>query len=274
MRIFIRHETHYSYSSQARSIHQIIKLTPRSHEGQHVYNWRVDFSADARIRKSEDAWGNLTHSIFIESLQDSLKIAVQGELETDDTHGIVRGAIERFPPDIYLRSTDLTAPSPGICDFARDTMLGHASRLDGLHAMMAALNRHIAFDTEPTHVATTAREAFAMRKGVCQDISHIFIAAARHCGIPARYVSGYFRRGDGVHMQEAGHAWAECHVDGIGWIGFDPANGICVTDAHVRIAIGLDYLGAAPIRGTRVGGGQEMLKVELRVADHAPNRQQ
>ena len=102
------------------------------------------------------------------------------------------------------------------------------------------------FDTDPTHVATTAAEAFALRRGVCQDLTHIFIAAARTLGIPARYVGGHFHRADGVTAQEAGHAWAEVHVENLGWVGFDPTNGICATEAHVRVAVGLDYLGAAP----------------------------
>ena len=105
--------------------------------------------------------------------------------------------------------------------------------------------------------ATTAAEAFALKRGVCQDLTHVFIAAARHLGVPARYVGGYFHRADGVTQQDAGHAWAEAHVPALGWVAFDPANGICATDAHVRVAVGLDYLGAAPVRGARRGGGNE-----------------
>src|SRR5262249_60583923 len=97
--------------------------------------------------------------------------------------------------------------------------------------------------------------AFALKRGVCQDLTHIFIAAARAIGFPARYVSGYLHRADGVVHQEAGHAWAEAHVSGLGWVAFDPANGICATDAHIRVAAGLDYLGAAPVRGTRFDCG-------------------
>jgi transglutaminase-like putative cysteine protease len=134
-----------------------------------------------------------------------------------------------------------------------------------LHALLTALNREIAFDTDPTHAATTAAEAFSLRRGVCQDITHIFVAAARALGVPARYVGGHFRRADGVTAQDAGHAWAEAYVENLGWIGFDPTNGICITDAHVRVAVGLDYLGAAPVRGTRFGGGGETLTVAVRV---------
>ena len=126
-----------------------------------------------------------------------------------------------------------------------------------LHALLGRIHGEMTFDTDPTHTATTAAEAFALKRGVCQDLTHIFIAAARHLGVPARYVGGYFHRADGVTQQDAGHAWAEAHVPALGWVAFDPANGICATDAHVRVAVGLDYLGAAPVRGARRGGGTE-----------------
>ena len=75
-----------------------------------------------------------------------------------------------------------------------------------------------------------------------------------------------FYRDDGVAAQDAGHAWAEAYVEQLGWVGFDPANKLCATDAHVRVAMGLDYLGAAPVRGTRYGGSGETLTVAVQVA--------
>jgi transglutaminase-like putative cysteine protease len=104
-------------------------------------------------------------------------------------------------------------------------------------------------------------------------LAHVFIAAARVVGIPCRYVSGHLLRSDGANEQEAGHAWAEAHVSGLGWVGFDPANGICPTEAHVRVGIGLDYLGAAPVRGTQIGGSEEKLAVAIQV-DRAGSQQQ
>jgi transglutaminase-like putative cysteine protease len=169
------------------------------------------------------------------------------------------------PEAVFLRDTALTSPDAAICEFAEDTASGAGTELDTLHRLLVGIHGQVAFDVAPTNVGTTAAEAFALRRGVCQDLTHIFIASARHLGIPARYVSGYFHRADGVVEQEAAHAWAEARVPGLGWVGFDPANGISPTDAHVRIAIGLDYLGAAPIRGSRRGGGDEALDVTLRV---------
>jgi transglutaminase-like putative cysteine protease len=121
------------------------------------------------------------------------------------------------------------------------------------------------FDVESTDPTTTALQAFKLRRGVCQDYAHIFIGCARSAGIPARYVSGHLLRADGMVAQEAGHAWAEAYVQNLGWVGFDATNAICTTDAHVRVAIGLDYLGAAPVRGTRYGGGLETLSVAVTV---------
>ena len=88
----------------------------------------------------------------------------------------------------------------------------------------------MAFDDTPTQATTTAAEAFALKRGVCQDLTHIFIAAARSIAIPARYIGGHFHRADGVTEQEAGHAWAEAFVPDLGWVAFDAANGICATE--------------------------------------------
>ncbi len=100
---------------------------------------------------------------------------------------------------------------------------------------------------------------------MCQDYAHIFSACARSGLVPARFVSGHFLRSDGMVHQAAGHAWAEAFVPDLGWVGFDPANGISTTDAQARVAIGIDYLGAAPVRGTRYGGGMETLTVAVKV---------
>ena len=141
-----------------------------------------------------------------------------------------------------------------------------------LHALMMQINEHMTFDEDPTNSGTSAVEAFGLKRGVCQDYAHIFIACARSGGVPARFVAGHFLRSDGMVHQQAGHAWAEAFVPDLGWVGFDPANGICTTDAHARVAIGLDYLGAAPVRGTRYGGGMETLTVAVKV-EQAGGRQ-
>jgi transglutaminase-like putative cysteine protease len=268
MRIRISHATSYAYDTPPTGVTQLLRLTPRNHEGQYVVDWRIDLSVDCQLHQHEDAFGNITHAFTAEGPFRDLSVAVDGVVDTQDMHGLVQGAIERFPPALFLRETALTQPDAAIVEFAAATRGAAGAGGDTLallHTLLNELNREITFDTSPTQTATTAAESFALRRGVCQDLTHIFIAAARELGIPARYVGGHFHRADGVTAQEAGHAWAEAYVENLGWVGFDPTNGLSTTDAHVRVAMGLDYLGASPVRGTRYGGGGETLKVSVQV---------
>ena len=274
MRIRISHLTNYRYETPATSVIQMLRLTPRNHDGQYLTRWRIDVSTDCRLDQHEDAFGNITHAFTAEGPLGELTILVEGEVETRDTQGVMRGTVERFPPSLYLRETALTSPDADIAGFAaasRDAVGGDVLKL--LHGMLERLHDDMTYDTDPTHSATSAAEAFALKRGVCQDFTHVFIAASRSLGVPARYVGGYFHREDGVREQDAGHAWAEAFVPELGWVAFDPANGICATDAYVRVAVGLDHLGAAPLRGTRYGGAGEVLSVKVRVAQAAQQTQ-
>lgn len=266
MRIRVIHRTAYRYDTPATGVIQMLRLTPRNHDGQYVVNWHIDVSADCRLDQHEDAFGNICHAFTAEGPLNELAVSVEGEVETRNTNGIVTGAIERFPPSLFLRETSLTAADDAITNFAATAQAdAGGDSLKLLHLVLGRLYGDITFDPDPTHAATTAPEAFALKRGVCQDLTHIFLAAARSVGIPARYISGHFHRNDGVIDQDAGHAWAEAFVPELGWIAFDAANGICATDAHVRVAVGLDYLGAAPVRGTRYGGSGETLSVNVHV---------
>ena len=274
MRIRIQHETLYQYEQPAAGLIQTLRLSPRNHDGQYVIDWRVEVSEDCRLTEHEDAFGNITHTFTVDGPVAELRVLVQGEVDTQDTNGVVRNAIERFPASLYLRETSLTKADDSITAFAHEKLsTAGTDELNLLHVLLSSIKEEIIYDTDPTHATTTAAEAFALRRGVCQDLAHIFIAVARCLKIPARYVGGYFHRSDGVVDQEAGHAWAEAFVPALGWVAFDPANGVCATDAHVRVAVGLDYLGAAPVRGTRYGGGAEQLTVAVQVNQAARQTQ-
>jgi len=274
MRLRIWHLTNYHYDTPATSVIQMLRLTPRNHDSQYVAHWRIDVSTDCWLHQHEDAFGNITHAFTADGSFLELTVIVEGEIETRDTQGIMHGTLERFPPSLYLRETALTRTDTNIAGFAASCREESGDdALNVLHLILERLHAGMAYDTDPTHSATTAAEAFTLKRGVCQDLTHVFIAAARNLGIPARYIGGYFCRGDGINEQEAGHAWAEAFVPELGWVAFDAANGICGTDAHVRVAVGLDYLGAAPLRGARHGGRGEELSVKVRVAQAAAQTQ-
>jgi transglutaminase-like putative cysteine protease len=266
MRLRISHRTIYRYDPPASGLIQVLRLTPGNHDGQYIAGWQIDVSTDSHLSQRQDAFGNITHHFTVDTSLSELVVHVEGQIETQDTGGILRGTIEHFPPSLYLRATPLTQADDAMADFAKTIagrMQGHV--LDTLHALMQELHAHVTFDTDPTHTGTFAHEAFALGRGVCQDYAHIFIGCARAAGIPARFAAGHFLRADGIVHQDAGHAWAEAYVPDLGWVGFDAANHICVNEAHARVAIGLDYLGAAPVRGARFGGGTETLAVAVKV---------
>jgi transglutaminase-like putative cysteine protease len=272
MRLRISHSTTYRYEPAATGVTQILRMTPGSHDGQYVAEWQIDVSTDSRLHMRQDAFGNVTHVLTEGAIAD-LTITVEGLIETHDTGGVLRGSDERFPQSLFLRPTALTGVNPAMEAFSRELRSESEKDVLGfLHALMLQINDHMTFDEDPTNSGTSAVEAFGLKRGVCQDYAHIFIACARSVGIPSRFISGHFLRSDGLINQQAGHAWAEAFVPDLGWVAFDPANAICTTDAHARVAIGLDYLGAAPVRGTRYGGGSETLTVAVKV-DQAGGRQ-
>jgi transglutaminase-like putative cysteine protease len=264
MRLSISHKTTYHYEPPATRVIQILRLTPRNYDGQYVASWRIDVSADCRLDQHEDAFGNITHAFAADGPLSELSLLVEGEVETRDAQGVVRDAVERFPPSLFLRETALTACDADIAAFAAEVGKTDGSDpLKALHRLLERLHGEMERDADPTYVATTSSEAFARKHGIVQDFAHVFITASRSLGIPARYVGGYFCGED--ETQNAGHAWAEAFVPDLGWVAFDPAIGICATDAHARVAVGLDHLGAAPVRGMRYGGGSETLAVDIHV---------
>lgn len=274
MRIRIDHETRYFYDAPVRGVSQVLRLTPQPHDAQHILSWRVDVDVDGRLRRSEDAFGNAILLLSADGPLEEMTLHVSGEVETQDTVGVLSGLAERLPADVFRRETPLTQADTAMIAFAREAVAGVDEPIARLHALLAAIHDAVAFETRSTVASTSAIQAFAQKRGVCQDLAHIFIACARSLGAPARYVSGHLARADGVIEQEASHAWAEALAPGLGWVGFDVANCISPGERHVRVACGFDYLSAAPVRGVRLGGGTERLSVRLAVAPMGQSQSQ
>ena len=266
MRLRISHRNVYHYDPPAAGVIQVLRLTPRNHEGQYVVRWRIDVSADARLAAHEDAFGNLTHVFSADGPLSELFVEVDGEVETQNTNGVVRGSVERFTPSLFLRDTALTQADAAIRSFAQDARnAAGGDVLAQLHALLDRLYEEMAHITDEADGAANATEAFARKRGLPRDLSHIFIGAAHSLGIPARYVAGYYGADDTAPAPATGHAWAEAAVPDLGWVAFDPAHGLCPSDQHVRVAIGLDSLGASPVRGMRYGPGTETLEIAIKV---------
>lgn len=264
MRLTIEHTTRYRYDVAPRTVIEVLRLTPISTATQTVRKWRLDVSGDAILRRGEDAFGNVTHSFTATEPGDALTIVATGVVETEVTDGIVFGTRERLPVGVFLRPTPLSEPDDAIRDLAfaaRKSCDG--SPLDLAHKLNLSVHGAVRYEGGATDVATPAAHALAAGAGVCQDLAHVLVAAARAQKVPARYISGY--RYDGTRDRDAHdpHAWVELFVDGIGWVTFDPSVGASATNAYVRLAVGLDYLSASPVRGSITGGAGETLSVSV-----------
>lgn len=273
MRLRVRHETRYSYTEPIEHASQLVRLTPGEHEGQRVLSWRVHEIGRGALPASDDGFGAVVHMLSLNRRHQGATIVAEGEVETRETHGVVRGALERFPPTFFLRATPATAADQALIEFARP-FAREADSVERMHALMAGIRERVEYLTGATSVETTAAQAFTHGFGVCQDHAQIFIACARALGLPARYVSGYLWRPEADDAEGASHGWAETHVEQLGWVGFDPANLVCPTEAYIRIAIGLDYRDAAPIRGIWRGVADETLAVSVDVQQVQTQTQQ
>ncbi|MCX7340167.1 MAG: transglutaminase family protein [Hyphomicrobiales bacterium] len=265
MRIKISHETSFAYDQPLRSLLQVLRVMPRDHEGQVIVSWRIDASVDGRLRSIEDAFGNRVHHFQADGPFDGYTLRVHGVVETLDMTGFVRGAAEPLPLDVYRRDTGLTQPDETMQLLARKLVRSSGNTLEQLHGLMDTIHSDMKLEDGLPEGQRRACDAFAARKGTTRDLAHIFCGCAHAMGNPARFVEGYVAGDAPAGKNALRHAWAEAWVKGYGWIGFDPSVNLCPTEAHIRVAVGLDQADTTPIRLSRVGGGGEKTSATLTV---------
>lgn len=262
----VLHRTTYGFTHPLTNAIQLLRLTPTSCLTQTVLDWRIDVDCDARLRETRDGYGNCVHMLYVDDPVQEIVITATGRVITEDRAGVVEGLPNDLPHEVFLRPTPLTNPEGALIALADEVRKSGDQPLAMLHALNSAVYEQMTFEAGATEAQTPAAASYEARRGVCQDFAHIFIATARLCGIPARYISGHLFRRDVSAPQEAGHAWAEAWLPDLGWVAFDPAHGICADDSYIRIAAGLDYSEVAPIAGNRRGGGTESMSVEVIVS--------
>lgn len=265
MILSVLHITTYRYEEPARGVVQSHRLTPSAFDGQHLRNWQVEVEGGTEGGAFRDGAGDWIRSWSIHGPVSEIAVKVTGEVETLDLAGVLRGHRETVPPEAYLRETAATRADAALTELGQVATSGAADALDASHRLSAAVAGAIAYRPGSTHAHTTAAEALGKGEGVCQDHAHALIAAARAQAIPARYVSGYLMAGPEGSPHEAAHAWAELHVPGLGWVGFDPANECCPDERFIRLGSGYDARDAAPIRGIARGPGTESLDVTVAI---------
>lgn len=270
MQLHIRHETHYVYESSVSYSIQALKLTPRAEPGQRVLNWKV--SAPGERIEQVDPYGNVTHIVTVEFPHRELRIVVEGTAEIGQGASAVIDEPAGLSPMAFLSPTGLTRPDTALRDLADHYLGRHPPTRHSLLDLVRGICHRVAYEPGTTDVTHSAAEVLELGSGVCQDQAHVLIACCRAAGIPARYVSGYFYAGDAGGV--ASHAWADVWLGpDEGWCSLDVTHAEQAGGRHCRLAVGRDYLDAAPVRGVRRGGGHESMAVAVRVCSGQAQQQ-
>jgi len=263
MKLKISHTTRYTYDAPVLYGLQKVRLTPQTDAHQTVLDWGLTITGGTRELGCEDQYQNQCTLVQAESGATMVELTVAGHVETHSSDGIYGMVYGVAPLWHFQQSTPRTTAGKGIAKLAR-MITDPAGKLDELHALSDAILTAVPYAQSTTTVTTTAEDALRVGSGVCQDHAQIFIAALRHAGLPARYVSGYLMMDDRID-QDASHAWAEAHINGLGWVAFDVSNGISPDERYVRVATGRDSTDAAPVSGMRMGSARETMFVSLQI---------
>ena len=270
MKLVIDHLTRYGYDEEVKFSTQYLRLTPQSSGRQTVSSWTLTLPDGSAITTT-DAWGNVLHVLTLDNPHKEIAIRASGVVDiAEDEEENQSLEAELLSPLVFLRSTPLTRADEQIREFALRLYRGDEPE-ESLNQLMSELRLRMPYTPGSTQVQDCAADAFARAKGVCQDHTHVFLACCRALEIPARYVSGYVYSDNAQHV--AMHAWAEVWLNGR-WKSFDITNNTRHLNQHLRLATGLDYLDACPVRGTRLGGGGEIMLTNAEVREHSQQAQQ
>ena len=265
MQLRILHRTAYRYDELVKYSAQALRLTPRREGRQRVLAWSM--RAPGRRTQQVDAHGNVTHLLTVEDPHKEIEIVVTGDVEVGG-EGEVLPHEGPLSPLAYLFATPLTVADEAIGTLSRDYLGGTEPLRERLYALASAVGERVRYQKGATSVEDSAAVVLARGEGVCQDQAHVFISCCRAAGIPVRYVSGYLYSGDGRNGgTAASHAWVDTWIpESKAWLGIDVTHREPTGVQHCRLAVGRDYLDAAPVRGVRRGGGREKMDVDVMVS--------
>jgi transglutaminase-like putative cysteine protease len=274
MYLTIRHDTSYRYEATVHYSIQQLRLTPASGAAQVVRRWSID--APGKLDATFDAYGNVLHTLVINKPHSEIRLQVSGEVDTIAlVDGLLRDAVGPIPLEHFTCATRLTEADAAVRELAASvpSLASSASLIE----LSEQIVQRVKYRPGITEVTSTAAQALALGNGVCQDHAHLMLACCRARGIPARYVSGYIEPGDLSAMEAsavaphgASHAWVDVWLDGKGWISIDVTHAAFASEIYCRLAVARDYEAAAPVRGRRIGGLEEQLKVSVTVSTQLP----
>jgi transglutaminase-like putative cysteine protease len=281
MRYRATHTTSYTYQAVVSQCQSEVRLTPRALPWQTLVESRIQTTPEpVSVERHKDYFGNeVTSFTIVEShdrfttIASSLVDVAERQLSSaagppweevrDDlaAHAWPE-VLEAFE---FTLASPFVATDPVLADYARGSFTAGRGIADATKDLTHRIHTDFRYEPKATGIDTPVLEAFAARRGVCQDFSHVMIGSLRSLGLAARYVSGYLRSGAKYLGAEASHAWVSVFVPGSGWFDFDPTNDVRPGTGHITLAWGRDYGDVAPVKGIALGGGSQVVEVEVRV---------
>lgn len=285
----VKHETLYQYSAEVVHAHHLLHLVPRPMEHQAYSAQSIHISPEPAERLDAlDAFGNPVQRLELNRPHQQLSVASEMKVEVRERHA---GAIQskswertrnqllyfgRPPSDEHLEALRYRVESPYVrvkqafTEYASECFPAGRPLLEAAHALMMKLHREMKYTPGGTEISTPLLQVLKEKRGVCQDYAHLMIACLRARSLAARYVSGYLRtapRADAPQLvgADASHAWVSVFCPPVGWVDFDPTNGVRAGLDHIAVAWGRDFGDVSPLRGVILGGGSHTLTVRVSV---------
>jgi transglutaminase-like putative cysteine protease len=258
MWLTVEHTTTFSYEEPITEAYTELRLKPVHRDGQRCSSFVLTTEPrGTTVEEYVDRFGNSVHHFDVLEAHERLAVTTRSEVWTvpEFVDAGVLSPLDRW---------DLLGPSRYVPTDDRLGELG-AAATDAI-GLMHAVRTEMTYERGTTNVHTTAAEALADGRGVCQDFAHVMIGACRARGLPARYVSGYLYEPANGGAGES-HAWVDVHVGDAGWLSLDPTHDTTQSERHVRVAVGRDYADVPPSRGVYKGNADETLEVAVSIRE-------
>ncbi len=287
MKYRVRHRTEYLYATPADACHNVLRLTPRTFDGQTCLEHRLEVDpAPTTLHDYPDYFGNQVRSFAIYAPHAQLTIASESLVEVARTEAAALDDSEPWEEAArLLRTTNDAAtvdaleyifdsPYIRVSERLREMAASHfedkAPILSAAFALTRMIYEEFQFDSTATTIDTSTEDVLDRRRGVCQDFAHLQIGCLRSLGLACRYVSGYLRTDPApgharLEGADASHAWVSVYSPRQGWVDFDPTNGCLADERHITIGWGRDFHDISPVKGVVLGGGKSQLQVAVDV---------
>jgi transglutaminase-like putative cysteine protease len=280
MRYLATHTTRYRYEAPVSQCHSEVRLTPRSLPWQTVFESTIRTVPDPAWNDArKDYFGNEVHAFSILESHDEFTTVATSLVQVDAREAPAPGvtweeardaiAGHASPPLLeafeFVFDSPLVGVAPALAGYAAPSFEQKRPLAEAVQDLSHRIHTEFAYAPNTTSIETPLLDTLRRKRGVCQDFSHVMIGALRSMGLAARYVSGYLRSGANYQGAEASHAWVSVFVPGSGWMDIDPTNDVIPSTGHVTVAWGRDYRDVTPIKGVALGGGKQIVDVEVRV---------